>query len=1120
MTSTILSSKRPMEQVDDELLSLTAQQENEEQRQQTKRRRHQFAPMTQFNNNNDDSNNALNGSSRVGSSSDVATAEQDNFLEESPSGYIKKVILRNFMCHEHFELELGSRLNFIVGNNGSGKSAILTAITIGLGAKASETNRGSSLKDLIREGCYSAKITLHLENSKYGAYQQGTFGSEIIVERTIKRDGPASFSLKSEIGREISNKKKDIQTVVDFFSVPVSNPMCFLSQDAARSFLTASTSQDKYSHFMKGTLLQEITENLVYASAIHDSAQENMALHLENLKSLKAEYEDAKKLLRELNQTSDLNERKMLLQAKSLWIDIAQNTDACKNLENEISGIQQKINEVSEKISNRQEKIERYTSDGTTIESKIDAKVIHVNEKDSEHQNARQLLRDVKSRFEKEKSNQAEAQSNIDQGKKKVNALNKTIAHLEEELTKEMGGDKDQMRQELEQLEKNNEKLRDVNNSLAVNLQDLKNEERDIQRERESELRVVSQSIQNKKMELHNISKGNDTFLMNFDRNMDRLLKTIEQRKNEFQTPPIGPLGSFVTIKKDFEKWTRSIQRAISSSLNSFVVANPKDNRLLRDIMRSCNIRSNIPIVTYRLNQFDYSGGRARGNYPTIVDALDFSKPEIECLFVDLSRIERIVLIADKNEARNFLKRSPANVNMALSLRDRRSGFQLSGGYRLDTVTYQDKVRLKVISSSDNGTGYLKDLIEQEIKESQNIRDRYEEKLNDVRSKLKEIDERLNNIKGEMRKTNSRITELKMNVGKVVDTGILNSKIKERKNQEQAIASYEAAKEELGLKIEQIAQEAQPIKEQYDSTKLAFMEAQDDLQQLKEDINCRQSRIQKLKDDTIYYEDKKKTCRENIKKIEANVAVLNEGIQKQIENACAFCSKEQVESADLPATQEEIKRELDKVSRMIQKAEKSLGLSQEEVIELFEKCRSKYKEGQKKYVEIDEALNRLHNSLKARDQNYKNAEKGTCFDADMDFRASLKVRKFSGNLSFIKDTKSLEIYILTTNDEKARNVDTLSGGEKSFSQMALLLATWKPMRSRIIALDEFDVFMDQVNRKIGTTLIVKKLKDIARTQTIIITPQDIGKIADIDSSGVSIHKMRDPERQNNSNFYN
>ena len=48
---------------------------------------------------------------------------------------------------------------------------------------------------------------------------------------------------------------------------------------------------------------------------------------------------------------------------------------------------------------------------------------------------------------------------------------------------------------------------------------------------------------------------------------------------------------------------------------------------------------------------------------------------------------------------------------------------------------------------------------------------------------------------------------------------------------------------------------------------------------------------------------------------------------------------------------------------------------------------------------------------------------------------------------------------------------------------------------------------------------MKKLKDSTRTQTIIITPQDIGKIADIDKTGVKIHKMRDPQRHNNSNFY-
>lgn len=105
----------------------------------------------------------------------------------------------------------------------------------------------------------------------------------------------------------------------------------------------------------------------------------------------------------------------------------------------------------------------------------------------------------------------------------------------------------------------------------------------------------------------------------------------------------------------------------------------------------------------------------------------------------------------------------------------------------------------------------------------------------------------------------------------------------------------------------------------------------------------------------------------------------------------------------------------------------------------------------------------------------------------------------------------MSILILTPNDDRYREVSTFSGGEKSYSQMALLLATWRPMRSRIIALDEFDVFMDQVNRKIGSKLIVKKLKDIPNTQTIIITPQDIGGIAEIDDS-VRILRMRDPKR--------
>jgi predicted ATPase len=38
------------------------------------------------------------------------------------------------------------------GHNGSGKSAVLTALTVALGVKASATGRGSGVKNFIKEG--------------------------------------------------------------------------------------------------------------------------------------------------------------------------------------------------------------------------------------------------------------------------------------------------------------------------------------------------------------------------------------------------------------------------------------------------------------------------------------------------------------------------------------------------------------------------------------------------------------------------------------------------------------------------------------------------------------------------------------------------------------------------------------------------------------------------------------------------------------------------------------------------------------------------------------------------------------------------------------------------------
>lgn len=72
--------------------------------------------------------------------------------EPAENGIIESVTCTNFMCHSFLEIQLGPLINFIVGHNGSGKSAVLTALTICLGGKAAATNRGGSLKSFIKEG--------------------------------------------------------------------------------------------------------------------------------------------------------------------------------------------------------------------------------------------------------------------------------------------------------------------------------------------------------------------------------------------------------------------------------------------------------------------------------------------------------------------------------------------------------------------------------------------------------------------------------------------------------------------------------------------------------------------------------------------------------------------------------------------------------------------------------------------------------------------------------------------------------------------------------------------------------------------------------------------------------
>ena len=138
-------------------------------------------------------------------------------------GAITRVTLMNFMTHAKCEFYPGARLNVIIGPNGTGKSAFVCALCVGLGGATKTLGRAGKVEDFVKRGEENAYVEIALRGARVG--------EKVVVRREFNIKGNSTWRLNGAVV-----KQERVMSEMADLNVQLNNLCSFLPQDRVAAF--------------------------------------------------------------------------------------------------------------------------------------------------------------------------------------------------------------------------------------------------------------------------------------------------------------------------------------------------------------------------------------------------------------------------------------------------------------------------------------------------------------------------------------------------------------------------------------------------------------------------------------------------------------------------------------------------------------------------------------------------------------------------------------------------------------------------------------------------------------------------------------------------------------------
>lgn len=339
-------------------------------------------------------------------------------------------------------------------------------------------------------------------------------------------------------------------------------------------------------------------------------------------------------------------------------------------------------------------------------------------------------------------------------------------------------------------------------------------------------------------------------------------------------------------------------------------------------------------------------------------------------------------------------------------------------------------------------------------------------------------------------------------------------------NFEKKIRQLEAKKTELTQKVDEAKSDLETIENELRSVEDRIRMAAQKLDPYREKLARVDTEVDRARQEFKHYQQKMKEFEAKL----ADIRKRHSDAEKEVEETTAKASQICADKIRTRRTAQNIESEITQIQRQIAIEQRNRG-DQDEIRKIFEEKRDRFESVSAEVHQLSCFLDKLASMLAERDRWYIRMRDSMSMILKCNFYCYVCVRPcFSGKLDISHSRQTIEPILQTdvrqqsSSGLSSKSTRTLSGGERSYATACFILALWDVMDSPFRCLDEFDVFMDLVNRRMCMEMMLKAAEKKRGSQFVFLSPLNMSqlKITNNPNIDLKIFEMA-PPRDNQQN---